>query len=453
MCDKVYFTKDGFAAHLRGNHCDSYSERYLSTVIERCEGPNQSDQLCLLCGGMQPYIGLQRHLGRHMQQTALFVLRPQKAEEGGASASGGARGDSEEDSRELGDSDLEFHSKASARSNELGSPDAQEPVDRNPVAKDETSPADTAELNSRAAIHFRDAMGREFVFPFESCGTWEGVQELIKEETLRLESSDQRGQYDLYGPDGQPILSQHWESFIEPGMSITMCMRPSAEDTISPSTEPDAITSQQPQPPLHANTELEQDAARSKPPDRGERGQTQGVPEMDSPEPATLDRNAKDKGMEPDGEAPMTGTQLGELLCQASENGDLQACKMLLGAGAGVNFLNRQKLSPLQVAALNGHIEVVKLLLQREDVDVNSQDKEGRTPLLWAMANGEDGVVKLLLEREDVDVNLQDRRYGQTPLSCAAKKGCDGVVKLLLEREDVDVNLQDKEGCRCQLAG
>ncbi|KAA8901722.1 hypothetical protein FN846DRAFT_956834 [Sphaerosporella brunnea] len=47
--------------------------------------------------------------------------------------------------------------------------------------------------------------------------------------------------------------------------------------------------------------------------------------------------------------------------------------------------------------------------------------------------NGKDGVVKLLLEREDVDVNLQDEE-GRTPLSRAKMEGHRGVAKLLSER-------------------
>ena len=39
---------------------------------------------------------------------------------------------------------------------------------------------------------------------------------------------------------------------------------------------------------------------------------------------------------------------------------------------------------------MNGHEEVVRILLERDDVDPNKPDVCGRTPLLWAAANGQE---------------------------------------------------------------
>jgi ankyrin repeat protein len=86
----------------------------------------------------------------------------------------------------------------------------------------------------------------------------------------------------------------------------------------------------------------------------------------------------------------------------------------------------------------------VHLLLERADVQVNSEDY-GWTPLLWASTNGHVKVLGLLIERPDVDMNLGDR-MGQTPLSLAASDGNDQIVRLLLERADVRVNSVDKDG-------
>ena len=100
--------------------------------------------------------------------------------------------------------------------------------------------------------------------------------------------------------------------------------------------------------------------------------------------------------------------------------------------------------TPLEWAADSGHSGVVKMLLQREDVNPDrAGSKYGQTPLSRAAGNGHLGVVKMLLEREDINPNLTDRRYGLTPLFRAANKGHLGVVKMLLEREDINPNQPD----------
>ena len=63
----------------------------------------------------------------------------------------------------------------------------------------------------------------------------------------------------------------------------------------------------------------------------------------------------------------------------------------------------------------------MKLLLGLEDVNPDTPDTEhGRTPLSWAAENGYKGIVRLLLEREDVDPNSSSKS-GQTPLRVAAQ--------------------------------
>ena len=71
---------------------------------------------------------------------------------------------------------------------------------------------------------------------------------------------------------------------------------------------------------------------------------------------------------------------------------------------------------------------MVKLLLAKDGVDVNSKDSDGRTPLSCAAEKGHEAVVKLLLAKD-----------GRTPLSWA-------VVKLLLAKDRVDMNSQDDYG-------
>ena len=100
--------------------------------------------------------------------------------------------------------------------------------------------------------------------------------------------------------------------------------------------------------------------------------------------------------------------------------------------------------TPLSWAVENGHEGIVKLLLERKDVNPDTPDTiDGRTPLSWAAMKGYEGIVKLLLGRKDVNPNASDTTAGQTPLSWAAAKGHEGIVKLLLERKDVNTDTPD----------
>lgn len=83
--------------------------------------------------------------------------------------------------------------------------------------------------------------------------------------------------------------------------------------------------------------------------------------------------------------------------------------------------------SPLMMAALKGHIELVRQLIGR-DADVN---KPGWTALHYAATNGHVAVVQLLLDHHAyIDAESPN---GTTPLMMAAQYGSPGAVKLLLE--------------------
>jgi len=93
--------------------------------------------------------------------------------------------------------------------------------------------------------------------------------------------------------------------------------------------------------------------------------------------------------------------------------------------------------------------DVVKLLLDREDIDVNKQDNRGHTALSYVVQYVTPShaiePAKLLLDRDDIDVNLPSR-CGETPLHIACCSAVDR-VDLLLKKEGVDVNASDIHGC------
>ncbi|KAL2830947.1 ankyrin repeat-containing domain protein [Aspergillus pseudoustus] len=105
--------------------------------------------------------------------------------------------------------------------------------------------------------------------------------------------------------------------------------------------------------------------------------------------------------------------------------------------GTFVNLTN-DPYPALHHAAANGYAPTVRELLENE-FDPNARDPYTLTPLHLAASNGHQEVVELLLSQQYINLNAVDCR-GYTPLTCAVMSGAAGIVGLLLEKEGVDVN-------------
>ena len=115
----------------------------------------------------------------------------------------------------------------------------------------------------------------------------------------------------------------------------------------------------------------------------------------------------------------------------------------LLEQGMAADSMSDGLQTPLSMAAERGRCPVVKLLIERDDVAIDSKDIRKRTPLHWAALNGHKEAVRLLL-RAGARVDSRSNRE-HTPLHSAAQNGHVGVVKLLLEAKS-DINaLSDTE--------
>ena len=89
-------------------------------------------------------------------------------------------------------------------------------------------------------------------------------------------------------------------------------------------------------------------------------------------------------------------------------------------------------MSPLWIAATNGHLRVVQVLLGTKLVDVNSKSIARRPTIFWAAAQGHEDIVRLLLEA-GADRSLEDID-GKTPLSMAKENRHDKIAKMLSSR-------------------
>ena len=111
-----------------------------------------------------------------------------------------------------------------------------------------------------------------------------------------------------------------------------------------------------------------------------------------------------------------------ENLVICSEEGNQNAVELLLIAGSNPNgaYINEEgvRCYALHFAAYMGHIEIIKLLLDK-GAKIDLQNEFGETALFFAIENGKIDAVKLLIEK-GADVNITTSK-GVNPISWAKK--------------------------------
>ena len=97
-----------------------------------------------------------------------------------------------------------------------------------------------------------------------------------------------------------------------------------------------------------------------------------------------------------------------------------------------INARNSEDQVALYRAACAGHECTVRLLLAQDDVDVNVQNFDGETPLHGAIIYARPNypsVVKLLLDREDIDLKFEHpNRRGYIAWFHAARYNCSAAL-------------------------
>jgi ankyrin repeat protein len=115
-------------------------------------------------------------------------------------------------------------------------------------------------------------------------------------------------------------------------------------------------------------------------------------------------------------------------LTWAAHNGHLQVVKLVLDAGAKVGSADEEGHTPLSCAARNGYLDVVKWLLQASYGVDSGDELDALTALRWATMTGHLEVVKLLLDAQ----TKKNPSFGQRAFGWAATYGHFEVMKLLM---------------------
>jgi|AntRauTorcE11898_2_1112593.scaffolds.fasta_scaffold37000_1 ankyrin repeat protein len=125
-------------------------------------------------------------------------------------------------------------------------------------------------------------------------------------------------------------------------------------------------------------------------------------------------------------------------------SGNKKIVRLFLEAGMSPNDRAQQSMYPLILAAKYNHPEIVDLLMDYE-VDPFLEDDFELNALHHAAENGHLKIVKNLINRAKMDPNQHDNQFDVTPLMAASYAGHQSTVEFLIEK-GADVNYSNKDG-------
>jgi ankyrin repeat protein len=132
-------------------------------------------------------------------------------------------------------------------------------------------------------------------------------------------------------------------------------------------------------------------------------------------------------------------------LMLASAEGHIGVVRLLLDKGAAINQWSDEGWTALWLASCHRRLPVLRLLLERGG-DPAIADQSGTTPLIIASHHDHLEVVRVLLGHPSAKVTLNDRDHdGETALWVACNLGHAGVARALLEG-GADSTITNNEG-------
>ena len=111
-----------------------------------------------------------------------------------------------------------------------------------------------------------------------------------------------------------------------------------------------------------------------------------------------------------------------------AKNGDVAGVKQSLANGANIETVTEMKNTPIMVAAVEGHADVVELLCSR-GANVNARNIHGATALIYATYYDRENSVRALLKC-GADKEIRDM-FGNRAIDYAKGYGFTSIVEIL----------------------
>ena len=133
-------------------------------------------------------------------------------------------------------------------------------------------------------------------------------------------------------------------------------------------------------------------------------------------------------------------------LMYATSGGHAAVVRELLRRGANPNLLCDRGRSTLHRAIVADDIQVARILLEEPGIDLQTPDpsQDDRTPLMLAVSLRRSEILRILLQKPDIEINAHSGSYRTTALTLAAGNGDANIVRQLLGHPKIDVNKRNK---------
>ncbi|XP_078336560.1 uncharacterized protein LOC111133522 isoform X3 [Crassostrea virginica] len=128
--------------------------------------------------------------------------------------------------------------------------------------------------------------------------------------------------------------------------------------------------------------------------------------------------------------------------------GSIESVRILLEAGAFINWSDENGLQPLHFAAQTGNVSMINFLIEKGAHVYSARTvKEGLTPFHVAVDYGHMDAVRAFIDSRTVSVNMKTklRQGGQTPLHRAVLKSHLKIAELLID-QGASIDTRDSEG-------
>jgi len=102
-----------------------------------------------------------------------------------------------------------------------------------------------------------------------------------------------------------------------------------------------------------------------------------------------------------------------------------------------------QGYTPLHLAINNDNLEIIRILLRYDKINVNIYDKYGFSPIFYAILKKRYDILKMLINHPSVKINYKNIT-GLSPLLFSVVLNNKEALKILLSHSDIDINITGK---------